>query len=80
MITTEWPAHAENGTAPADSDGSACDLASSFDHDKVLKSRTFDQKRIPNVKTHGVVAKTVRLKVLAQYNISIQDGCENSCP
>lgn len=57
MITTEWPAHAENGTAPADSDGSACDLASSFDHDKVLKSRTFDQKRIPNVKTHGVIAK-----------------------
>jgi hypothetical protein len=77
VITTEWPAHAENGTAPADSDGSACDLASSFDHDKVLKSKTFNQKRIPDVKIHGIVGK---MKVLAQYNISIQDGCENACP
>jgi hypothetical protein len=77
VITTEWPAHAENGTAPADSDGSACDLASSFDHDKVLKSKTFNQKRIPDVKIHGIVSK---MKVLAQYNISIQDGCENACP
>jgi hypothetical protein len=50
LITTERPTHAENGTAPADSDGSACDLASSFDHDKVLKYRTFNQKRIPDVK------------------------------
>jgi hypothetical protein len=74
LITTERPTHAENETAPY---GSACDLASSFDHNKVLKFRTFNQKRIPDVKIHGVVGK---MKVLTYYNVPIQDGRENSCP
>jgi len=26
------------------------------------------------------MALLLRLKVLAQYNISVQDDCENSCP
>ena len=75
MITSEWPALAENETAPANSDGSACDLAYSFDHDKVLKSKTFNQKRIPDVKIHGVVGK---IKIITRYNVSIEDGHENS--
>ena len=55
MITSEWPALAENETAPANSNGSACDLASSFDHDKVLKSKTFNQKRIPDIKIYDAM-------------------------
>uniref|UniRef100_A0A804UFH7 Uncharacterized protein n=1 Tax=Zea mays TaxID=4577 RepID=A0A804UFH7_MAIZE len=51
------------------------DKAYSFDHDKVLKSKTFNQKRIPDVKIHGVVGK---IKIITQYNVSIEDGHENS--
>ena len=47
MITSEWPAQGATKTASADSEGPGWILASSFDHDKLLKSRTFNQRRVP---------------------------------
>lgn len=47
VITSAWPAQGGSEAVPVKSEGSSdCILASSFDHDKLLKSRTFNQRKI----------------------------------